>query len=62
MLNHSPVPAVLVEVGFLSNAREARLLAQPAYQQRLAWAMFVGLAKWFATRIEPGPPHASPGR
>jgi N-acetylmuramoyl-L-alanine amidase len=29
-------PAILVEGGFLSNAREARLIGDPAYRQRLA--------------------------
>lgn len=32
-------PAVLVEGGYLSNPREARLIADPAYRQRLAEAI-----------------------
>ena len=47
MLEESPVPAVTVEVGFLSNRREAGLLASPAYQDKLARAMYTALARWF---------------
>lgn len=60
LLKHSPVAAVIVELGFLSNAREARLLAEPVYQQRLAWAMFIGLARWFAAGPWPPPARGSP--
>jgi N-acetylmuramoyl-L-alanine amidase len=37
--NWADVPVVLVETGFLSNPREARLLRTSAYQQRLARAL-----------------------
>jgi N-acetylmuramoyl-L-alanine amidase len=47
MLEESPVPAVTVEVGFLSNRREAGLLNKPAYQDKLARAMYAALARWF---------------
>jgi N-acetylmuramoyl-L-alanine amidase len=36
-------PAVLVEGGYLSNRREARLIADPAYRQKLAEAVARGL-------------------
>jgi N-acetylmuramoyl-L-alanine amidase len=55
LLEHAGMPAVTVEVGFLSNPREARLLADPAYQRRLAYAIFVGLAYWFSERHAPAP-------
>lgn len=48
ILNHTQMPGVTVEIGFLTNPREAGLLATPAYQQRLAYAIFVGLAEWCA--------------
>jgi hypothetical protein len=38
-------PAILVEGGYLSNPREARLIADPAYRQRLAEAVARGLAE-----------------
>ncbi|HVB09088.1 MAG TPA: N-acetylmuramoyl-L-alanine amidase [Bacillota bacterium] len=47
MLEESPVPAVTVEIGFLSNRREAALLHQRAYQEKLAKAMYTALAHWF---------------
>lgn len=53
LLEHADMPAVTVEIGFLSNPREARLLESADYQQRLAYAMFVALAHWFAQRHAP---------
>ncbi len=47
ILEKSPVPAATVEVGFLSNSREARLLNTPDYRGRVAWAIFIGLARYF---------------
>lgn len=49
ILNNISVPAATVEVGFLSNPNEANLLSRPEYQQKVAWAIFLGLAKYFAT-------------
>lgn len=54
MLTRVHMPAVVVEVGFLSNPQEAELLAQASYQRKLAWAMFVGTARYFAERELPG--------
>lgn len=48
VLARSDMPGVTVEIGFLSNPREARLLAESAYQQRLAYALYSSLALWFA--------------
>lgn len=36
VLRRSPVPAVLVEMGFLTNPQERSMLQEPGYQQRLA--------------------------
>jgi N-acetylmuramoyl-L-alanine amidase len=52
ILNHTDMPGVTVEIGFLTNPREAQLLATPAYRQRVAYAVFVGLAEWFS-RLPP---------
>jgi N-acetylmuramoyl-L-alanine amidase len=40
------MPSVLVEVSFLSNRNEGRLLASPAYRQRIAEALLDGLRKY----------------
>lgn len=36
MLKRTKIPAVLVELGYLSNAKECQLLASEAYQDILA--------------------------
>jgi N-acetylmuramoyl-L-alanine amidase len=43
-------PAILVEGGYLSNPREARQIADPAYRQRLAEAVANALALKFEVR------------
>ncbi len=40
------MPSVLVEVAFLSNPREERLLKQPEYRQRLAEALYRGILQY----------------
>jgi len=42
------IPAVLVETGFISNTRESRLLQDPAYQGKVSWAIYAGIARYFA--------------
>ncbi len=46
VLKSPDVPSVLVETGFISNAGEARLLASPAHQRKLAGAIAVGIRNW----------------
>lgn len=46
LLNQSPVPAVLVEIGFLSHEQEAALLAQPDYQRKVAAAIYRGILRY----------------
>ncbi|MCS1352597.1 N-acetylmuramoyl-L-alanine amidase CwlD [Mechercharimyces sp. CAU 1602] len=41
------VPAVLVEVGFLSNEQEARLMADEAYQKQMATSIYQGLLRYY---------------
>ena len=40
------MPAVLIEVGFVSNATEARKLSTPAYQDEVAEAIAEGVRAW----------------
>lgn len=46
LLKTSPVPAALVEVGFLSNAEEAALLADEKYQRKLASSIYRGILRY----------------
>ncbi|MDR1732125.1 MAG: N-acetylmuramoyl-L-alanine amidase [Synergistaceae bacterium] len=43
VLRGAGMPAVLLETGFITNAREAKLLAHPGYQQKIAEAMANGI-------------------
>lgn len=45
--NHSQVPVVLVESGFMSNPVEDRLLASPHYQDKLAQGITEGIFAYF---------------
>ena len=42
-------PVVIVECGFLSNPREAALLAQDDYQEKVAWAIYKGVIEYFSS-------------
>lgn len=48
VLNEADMPAALVEVGFLSNERERRLLEQEAYQEKTAAAISRGVMRYFS--------------
>lgn len=50
VLRNTAMPAALVEVGFLSNSREAELLAQSWYQEKVARGIYFGLERYFANR------------
>ena len=44
------IPSVLIECGFLSNAKEEKLLLSADYQQRVAQAIADGVAAYYALR------------
>lgn len=48
LLKTATMPAALVEVGFLSNPDEARLLADPAYQKKIAACIYQGALRFFS--------------
>lgn len=50
VLRNSDIPAVLVEVGFLTNSAEAARLADSAYQQEIAAGIFKGIVRFFLSR------------
>lgn len=46
LLKKTGVPIVIVECGFLSNSAEAEKLCSPEYQQRVAWAIHMGILQY----------------
>jgi len=50
VLTQIRIPNVIVELGFLSNGREAARLNDPAYQQRMADAIAEGIIAYLARR------------
>ncbi|MGE5372698.1 MAG: N-acetylmuramoyl-L-alanine amidase [Solirubrobacterales bacterium] len=50
VMERSTMPAVTVEVGFMSNPEEERLLADPAYQSKVAYAIYAGIVKYFSEK------------
>ena len=51
LLMHLTCPAVLVECGFLSNPKECAALADEAYQNRMAYAIFCALRNYTAQHL-----------
>lgn len=52
------MPSVIVEIGFISNPGEEKLLLDPAYQNKLAWAVYAGVVRYLALPRET----TAPGR
>ena len=46
LLKKSAVPTVIVECGFLSNYKEAELLSEEEYQDKVAWAIHMGIMQY----------------
>jgi N-acetylmuramoyl-L-alanine amidase len=47
VLRHTSMPATLLELGFVTNYREEKLLRSDAYQTKLANAIVRGIARYF---------------
>lgn len=47
------MPSVVVEIGFITNEREEKLMQDPAYQQKVAYAIYAGIVKYFARQATP---------
>lgn len=43
LLKKTSVPIMIVECAFMSNPVEAELLTQEDYQERVAWAIYMGI-------------------
>ncbi len=46
LLKKTKTPIIIVECGFLSNRKEAELLATSEYQEKVAWAIHLGILKF----------------
>lgn len=42
------MPSVIVEIGFISNPREEKLMLDPLYQNKIAWSIYAGIARYLA--------------
>lgn len=52
VLEKTHMPAVIVEVGFISNPHEARLLTDEMYQSKVAYAIFSGISRAAHNQVE----------
>lgn len=50
LLKDNKIPSVLIECGFLSNEKEAKLLTDEEYQEKIAWAIYVGIQNYFTAK------------
>ena len=60
VLRETTMPAVLVELGFISNPQDASLLKQPAFRDKLVGAMAAGIAEAMGLQKEAGTPIMGP--
>lgn len=47
IMDDTEVPVVLIECGFLSNNAEEKKLISDNYQEKIAWAIYTGILKYF---------------
>ncbi len=50
LLKKTSSPVIIVECGFMSNQEEAKRLTDEVYQERLAWAIFMGIMQSLSER------------
>ncbi|MGL5329422.1 MAG: N-acetylmuramoyl-L-alanine amidase CwlD [Peptostreptococcaceae bacterium] len=48
LLKSCKMPSILIECGFLSNEKETELLNDEEYQEKIAWAIYAGIQKYFS--------------
>ena len=48
LLKKTSTPIVIVECGFLSNSEEAEKLCNKSYQERVAWAVHIGILQYLS--------------
>jgi N-acetylmuramoyl-L-alanine amidase len=54
VLKSPDIPSLLVETGFISNPGEAKRLASPAYQDKIAGAIYTGIRNYMAASAPDG--------
>ncbi|MFA5523873.1 MAG: N-acetylmuramoyl-L-alanine amidase CwlD [Tissierellales bacterium] len=47
LIRESTAPAILIECGFLSNPQEEIKLNDSKYQEKIAWAIYIGVIRYF---------------
>jgi len=52
VLKQTEMPAVLIECGFLTNHGERGKLTDKAYQEKIAWGIYMGIVNYFNTPNE----------
>ena len=52
LLKENEIPSILVECGFLSNEKEAHMLTEDEYQNKIAWGMYVAIQQYFSLETE----------
>lgn len=53
LMRQTKVPAVILEIGFISNPQEFLRLQNPVYQSKLAWSIYAGIVKYFLPSKNP---------
>jgi N-acetylmuramoyl-L-alanine amidase len=57
VLRNVRVPAAMVEIGFLSNPREGKMMTDSVYQNKIAWCIYAGVVRFFVGEPEPKAPY-----
>lgn len=52
-LRESKMPGALVEIGFISNPREEKLMLDHDYQNKIAWSIYAGIVRYFSKSSTP---------
>lgn len=48
LLKQTTMPSIIVECGFLSNSEENKNLKNEEYQQKIAWAIYLGILDYYS--------------
>lgn len=54
VLKSPDVPSILIETGFISNPKEAKLLATSSYRKKMASVIFKGITQYFSAKPPAG--------